>query len=91
MRDLLHEIAPKAGDHWFDVGMQLGLPYEQVKKIKRDHTENEERFAALFHYWEQQGGTGDVRPYKWQSILQVLEYRLPVPLRKLANDIREKF
>ena len=77
-----------ASRHLYTIGIQLGLKHEEVEQIEQDHTENQRQFGELFNHWEQQGGTGDVVPYKWKSILDILEFRLP--LRNLAKDIRRK-
>ena len=88
MSDLLHEIAQKAGSSWYKIGIELGLKHEEMEQIERDHKENQRQFAELFHRWKQQGGTGDVKPYKWKHILDILEFRLS--LQNIAKDIRRK-
>ena len=88
LRDLLYEIAPQAGKHWFGLGIQLGLKYEQMDEIERDHKENRRQLTELFNRWKQQAGTDDVAPYQWKYILDILEFRLH--LQNLAKDIRRK-
>ena len=70
------------------IGMHLGLKHEELEEIERGHQEDDRRFAELFNRWKQQGDTDKVVSYKWKSILDILEFR--VPLRNLAKDIRRK-
>ena len=88
LRDLMCEIGQRVAKHWHDIGIQLGLEYEELQDIESNHKETRRQITEVFNLWKLQGGTNNVEPYKWKSILDILEFRLL--LSNLAKDIRRK-
>ena len=51
MDDLINEIAVKLPDKWQDIGRGLGLEVYELKKIKLEEQNINDRFSSVFTQW----------------------------------------
>ena len=69
---------------WFEIGMQLGLPYHKLEEFK----EKRDPLAAVIDYWLRLN-VKDV-PVTWRSIVDALKSD-QVDESGLAKSIEEKY
>ena len=69
---------------WFEIGMQLGLPYHKLEEFK----EKRDPLAAVIDYWLL-GNVEDV-PLTWRSIVDALKSG-QVNESGLAKSIEERY
>ena len=85
LRVVCNELG-RAAHKWFKIGIQLGIPYETLKKFE----EEEDPFSAVMDHWLK-GTSADVAiPVSWHSLMGVMKGDAVNELR-LATKIRKKY
>ena len=82
MRELLHNVACRAMDKWYMVGLELEIEQHQLDTI--NHTQPVRCYTEVFRLWQNKAEP----PFTWATIINVLK-SLIVGENKLANDIKE--
>ena len=87
-KDLVSEVARKISPaSWEVFAIELGLEYDDVKKIKRENPKNVlVCFMEVFDAWRKKGAP----PYTWETVVEVLR-RDSLKERRIAKEISDKF
>lgn len=77
-------VVSKIPTEWKKVGIQLGVPTEQLQAIERDNPRDcSNCWIPMFSQWRE--GTS---PCTWAEVLQALESR-SVDKPAIANEVRQ--
>ena len=67
--DLMNEVAAKIPQKWHEVGIQLGMEYDQLKFLSDSNPSSSRLFASVFTAWK----NCMRKDYSWAVLIQALE------------------
>lgn len=82
----LRYLAAKLGIDWFCVGLQLGLPVEEIERIQMDNPSNS--FRQIFTVLKRWRDRERANPSKVKQLITALEHN---DLNKIVADLKEKY
>ena len=86
LSDLMNEVASKVSAKWKEISIQLGLTLNDQKYfMELSLGDPKQCFTFVFTVWKSRA----TRPYKWSTVIQVLESPAVDEIR-LAQELRKK-
>ena len=67
--DLMNEVAAKIPQKWHEIGIQLGVEYDQLKFLLVSNPPGSQQFASVFTAWK----NCMKRDHTWAVLIQALK------------------
>ena len=85
--DLIIEVAAVIPSKWYEVGIQLGIPHEDIMSFRQMNptASSVQMFSFIFATWKNHGTSS----YTWSTIISALETPC-VSHKRLAHELTEK-
>ena len=81
----MNEVAAKIPQKWHEVGIQLGMEYDQLQSLSVSNPPGSQQFASVFTAWK----NCMRKDYTWAVLIEVLKTPA-VNETRLARDLSKK-